>query len=171
MQVIGNRQRLQVIRQTCWASEMAWAVAAAALLGGAMWAASTAASVTGALATVVLLFIFIFLLLLFEVFLGRFLIGVKSLEDRNFFSFSSGGPAADLVWTDIQMCSLGKGLSFYHKVFLGNTFLEYLCLESFHLVLMLSATLLLAILDRSLSVHCHHPALKHLNRIKSCHQH
>ena len=112
---------------------------------------------TEALATFALLFIFIFLLLLFDVFLGRFLMGVKSLEDRSFFSFSSGGPAADLVWTDVQMCSLGDGSD--------------LCLESFHLVLMLSAALLLAILDGTLSVLCHDCALKHLNRIKSCHQH
>ena len=98
---------LLIIRQTCWASEMAWAVAAAALLGGAMCAASTAASVTGALAAVALLFIFIFFLLIFEDFLGRFLIGVKSLEDRSFFSFSSGDPAADLMRKEMQMCSIG----------------------------------------------------------------
>ena len=47
-----------------------------------------------------------------------------------------------------------------------NVLLEDLCLESFHLVLTLSATLLLAILDGSLSEHCHDPALKHLNTDK-----
>ena len=92
--------QLQQKSITCWASEMAWAVAAAALLGGAIWAASTAVSMTEALTTVELLFIFIFLLLLFEDFFGRCLVGAKSLEDRSFFSFSSGGPAADLIWTD-----------------------------------------------------------------------
>ena len=135
---------------------MAWAVAAAALRGGAMWAASSGSRTAGAscgsltaLTAVFELFFFIFLLLLFEIFFGRFLLG--SLEERSFFSFSSGGPAADLVKIDLDVmfikCLLHSCFIRWCTFIGQNIFLEHLwCLESFHLVLMLSAPpLLLAI--------------------------